>query len=199
MQSVTWPWTTPTNAESVEEAALLRQVSTQPAAFAPLYEHYCSRVYAYCLRRTGHLQEAEDLTSLIFTRALAGAAAYRGGSVAAWLFRIAHHTVANYHREQVRHPALSLDALTTLPLPALDDPLLDGLVQAEERAVVARLLLTLSEEARELFLLRVAEGLSAREVGAILGKSEGAVRVAVHRILQQLRTHYQQTTGETQP
>ena len=72
------------------------------------------------------------------------------------------------------------------------DPVLAAVVEAEDQALVARLLAGLPEDARELFLLRVVEGLSAREVGLVVGKSEGAVRVAVYRTMQRLRAEYQQ-------
>src|SRR4051794_31143405 len=82
-----------------EEADLLRAARTDASAFAPLYERYFPRIYAYCLRRAGAAM-AEDLSSQIFTRALANLRTYRGGSVGAWLFRIAHNTVVNYLRDR---------------------------------------------------------------------------------------------------
>src|SRR4051794_13309049 len=79
--------------------------------FDLLYEKYVERIYNYCLRRVGQTQEAEDLASVIFTRAWAGLSTYRGGSEAAWLFKIAHNTVANHLR--ARKPQVSLDVLVT--------------------------------------------------------------------------------------
>jgi hypothetical protein len=52
-------------------------------------------VYHYCLRRVHRPEDAEDLAGLVFIRALAGLREYRGGSFAAWLFRIAHNAAAN--------------------------------------------------------------------------------------------------------
>lgn len=172
-----------------EEARVVAAARADPAAFAPLYERYFPRVYAYCLRRVGSGEEAEDLTSLVFTRALTGLGGYRGGSVAAWLFRIAHNAVANHLRD--RRPQRSLDdpAPGNVPV-APDEPLLDGLVRAEERERVARLLAALPGEQRELLALRIAGEQSAKEIGAVTGKSEGAVRVALHRIVRALRDAY---------
>ncbi len=170
-----------------EDVRLLESARTDPTAFARVYERCLPRVYRYCLRRLGTREEAEDATALVFTRALAGLSGYRGGSAAAWLFRIAHHTVANELRD--RRPALSLDRSCpeAHELANSGANVLDGLVRAEERQEVARVLATLSAEQRELLALKVAGQLSAREIGAILGKSEGAVRVALHRTIQQLR------------
>ena len=160
-----------------------------PAMLAPLYERYFPRIYAYCLRRVESEEVAEDLTSLIFTRALTGAAQFRGGSVAAWLFRIARNAIANHLRD--RRPQRSLDAAPPGNEPqAPDEPLIDGLVRAEERERVARLLAALPDDQRELLTLRIAGELSAKEIGIVVGKSEGAVRVALHRIVRALRDAY---------
>jgi len=170
-----------------EDARLLKNARADPAAFARVYERYLPRVYRYCLGRLDTREEAEDATALVFTRALAGLSRYRGGSVAAWLFRIAHHTVANELRD--RRPTLSLDR-SCPEAHDLANPgasVLDSLVRAEERQQVAHALATLSAEQRELLALKAAGELSAREIGAVLGKREGAVRVALHRTIQQLR------------
>lgn len=161
--------------------AIEQSVST-PAAFKPVYDAYFSRVYRYCLRRVGRIEEAEDLTSLVFTRALGNLASYRGGSFPAWLFRIAHNVLANHLRNQ----------RATIPLEDVgqigteEDPL-GRLIHLEERQRVQRLVANLSDEQRNLLSLRIAGRLSAKEIGAVIGKSEGAVRVAIHRTLQQLR------------
>lgn len=174
------------------EPGLIRQAQRSPADFAPLYEHYFTRVYRYCWRRVHDHQEAEDLTSLIFTRALAKLPTYRGGSFAAWLFQIAHNAVANQRRdrraqvplEQVEH----IDAANFRSETSFNND--------EDLVCVARLIAALPEDQRELLSLRIAGELSAKEIGAVLGKSEGAVRVALHRIIQQLRAAYEQTQKE---
>jgi RNA polymerase sigma-70 factor (ECF subfamily) len=175
-----------------DEAFILAQARTDPAAFAPLYERYVARIYQYCRRRVGHPEEAEDLTSLVFSRALGGLASYRGGSPAAWLFAIAHNAVANHLRD--RRPHLSLDSsvpslIYSHPEPSPDP--LDLVLRDEERRRVAKLVAELTEEQRALLALKVVGQLSAKEMGAVLGKREGAVRVALYRVVQQLRRAYQ--------
>lgn len=155
---------------------------TNPAAFKPIYEEFFPRIYRYCLRRVGSAQEAEDLTSSIFTRAIAALGGYRGGSFAAWLFRIAHNVIANY----LRGRRITLPIETVEGSPARDE-MLGHLVEEEEAQMFLRLVANLPEEQRELIALRVNGGLSAKEIGQVIGKSEGAVRVAIHRTLQQLR------------
>lgn len=174
-----------------EEARLLRLARDEPTAFAPLYERYFPRIYAYCLRRVGSNEEAEDLTSVVFTRALTGVGSYRGGSVVAWLFRIAHNAVANHLRD--RRPQLPFD--TAFHSMSSED-LSDDIVRAEERKHLARLLTALPDEQREILVLRLVGELTAREIGAVVGKREGAVRVALHRIVRGLRSAYQEANEE---
>jgi RNA polymerase sigma-70 factor (ECF subfamily) len=60
-------------------------------------------------------------------------------------------------------------------------------VVSEEQAAVRDLVNALDDDERDLLALRVAAGLSAEEVGAVIGKSAGAVRVGVHRLIKRLR------------
>ncbi len=174
--------------ESIDQGIqALERARRNPAAFKPIYEEYFPRIYRYCLRRVNRPQEAEDLTSQIFTRALTSLPSYRGGSFAAWLFRIAHNTVANHWRDQ----------RVTVPLEEIEglgegDETLGRMVDDEERQRVLGLVAALPDEQRELLALRISGGLSAREIGQVIGKSEGAVRVMIHRTVQQLRTAWAQ-------
>ncbi len=175
-----------------DEPRLMALALADPAAFAPLYERYFPRIYAYCLRRAGSPEDAEDLASLVFTRALGGLASYRGGSVAAWLFQIAHNTVANHYRSR---QAAATPAPAALPTPhraAVDaNGPLAQVLRAEDRRRIVRLVSALPEAQQELLWLTVSGGLTAKEVGKIVGKSEGAVWVALHRIMKRLRAAYQ--------
>lgn len=170
----------------VDEATLLERSRFSPAAFGPIYERYFPRVYGYCFRRLGNPQDAEDAAALVFTRALGSLQGYRGGSVPAWLFRIAHNAVANILR--TRRPNLRpVDDSGLVSLASREEGPPEQVVHAEERRHIEALLATLTDDQREIVTLRLDGGLTAREVGAIVGKTEGAVRVAFHRALQHLR------------
>lgn len=110
-------------------------------------------------------EDAEDLTSLIFSRALTGLLSYRGGSVAAWLFGIAHNAVANHLRD--RRPHLSLEH-SVLPDGDTADDAGDSVVghvlRVEERRELAALIAALPERHREMLALKLAGRLSAREI-----------------------------------
>lgn len=174
-----------------EQAALMKVAAGDLTQFALIYERYFDRIFAYCLRRVASAAEAraeaEDLASLVFARAMAGAAEYRGGSVTAWLFRIAHNTVMNHYRK--RRTQIPLD--DEFPLTSDDDPL-DTLVDQEEAAAVLKLIRKLPDHQQDMLWLRVIGGLNAAEIAAVIGKNHGAVRTELHRILTKLRARYAQ-------
>lgn len=176
-------------AEAEIEARLMRLAQGDPALFAPLYERYVARIYAYCLRRCEGEDEAEDLCSQVFTKALTGLHTYRGGLVSAWLFQIAHNVVANHYR--ARRQVFPLDSLDPP-----DDSMAESIEQAEEGRILNALVAALPDDQRDLLSLALDGGLTSQEAGAVLGKSAGAVRVQLHRIVKQLRERYLKVTGE---
>jgi len=175
-------------ADAFDEAAVVAQARADAAQFAPLYARYFPRIYRYCLRRVASPMEAEDLTSAIFTSALAGLGGYRGGSFAAWLFQIAHHAVISHRRTRdTAHSTLLALVASTPYAPDAEEEAMARLVAVEQHTLLTRAITTLSEEQQEVLALKLSGRLTAREIGAVLGKSEGAVRVALHRLIQQLR------------
>lgn len=173
-----------------DEIRIVHLAQRDRLLFAPIYEAYFDRVYAYCLRRTGNVQEAEDLCSLVFTRALAGLGGYRGGVVAAWLFQIAHNTVIKHYRSKRPLAALdeAADVAAESDLSSVDD--------LETWRTLAGLVSALPDDQRELLALTLDAGLNSQEVAAIVGKSAVAVRVQLHRLLKQLRAQYEKISGE---
>jgi RNA polymerase sigma factor (sigma-70 family) len=167
------------------EAAIMHAARDNPARFAPLYTRYAPRIYTYCLRRTGSPQEAEDLTSQIFTRALKGLRTYQGGYVAAWMFSIARTTLADHYRRR-RDPSVPLDTVEH-DLTSEAATLIDQVLHNEQRDQLRALVAQLSPDDQELLALRINGDLSAAEIGEMVGKTAGAVRTRLHRIFKRLR------------
>ena len=167
-----------------DEQRIMEASQRDTNAFAPLYEMYFPRIYAYCARRTDTAQEAEDLTSTVFIKALRAAGTYKGGSVAAWLFRIAHNELANYWRG--KRPQVSLEA-HQIDLPADTAPPGTALMQEEEAKAVRQAVSQLPPDQQNLLALKLNGQLTSQQIGEIIGKSASAVRVELHRIMKVLR------------
>ena len=155
------------------------------AAVGTLYRRYLDRVYGYAFYLLGDHHDAEDVTERTFLAALAAIASFRdeGASFGSWLFRIAHNQVANALRSRARRATASLDA-DDHPSVAADPASAVG--AADEARELRRALDGLSTDRRQVIVLRFVDGLSAREIGVVLGRSEGAVRVLQHRALREL-------------
>jgi len=135
------------------------------------------------------VKDAEDLTGKVFFKAMSNIKSYKhmGLPFSAWLYRIAHNLVANYHRDRARKQEIALDDVPGQVLPQFDH-------HPEARAVhtqeVENLLATIHKLApirQELLILKFVDQLSNAEIGIILRKSEGAIKSLYHRTLLELR------------
>jgi RNA polymerase sigma-70 factor, ECF subfamily len=167
------------------DLAAVRAAQADRAAFGVLYRRYLDRVYGYCFYLLGDHHDAEDVTERTFVSALTAIERFRdeGASFRAWLFRIAHNQVANALRHRGRRRADRLDAVE---LPAAGDDPSAAADRADDARRVRRALASLSDERRQVLVLRFVDGLTTREIGVILDRSEGAVRVLQHRALREL-------------
>lgn len=156
-------------------------------AFGELYEQYVDRIYSYIYHRVGRVRDAEDLTSRTFFRAYAHFGEYedRGLPISAWLYRIAHNLVANHHRDRGRHPVVSLENLV-LRSRADENPEA-ATVRSDLGEELREAVRTLDKVRQELLVLKHVEGLSNAEIGAVLGRTEGAIKSLYHRTLVALR------------
>jgi RNA polymerase sigma-70 factor, ECF subfamily len=163
----------------------VRAAQADRAAFAVLYRRYLDRVYGYCFYLLGDHHDAEDATERTFLAALAAIDRFtdEGASFRAWLFRIAHNQLANALRGRRRRRTDALDAVAE---PAGGEDPASAVDRADDARRVRRALGTLPEDRRQVLVLRFVDGLTAREIGEVLGRSEGAVRVLQHRALREL-------------
>lgn len=170
-----------------EEAVLLNASRGDREAFGVLYEHYIERIFSYVYYRTGNLHDAEDLTARVFQRAMNHIHNYtnRGVPFSAWLYRIAHNLVANWHRDRSRRQEIPLNDVPVVP--SKDDRPEATLVRSQEQDSLLRLIRQLPPERQTLLILKFVENLSNAEIGQIMGRSEGAVKSLYHRTLLALR------------
>jgi RNA polymerase sigma-70 factor (ECF subfamily) len=173
--------------ETRDEACLVEQAKCDPQAFGLLYERYVEKIYNYTYYRTSNHHDAEDLTAKTFQRAMKHIANYeqRGVPFSAWLYRIAHNVVANWHRDRSRRKVIALDELM-LYHQWRQSP--EGLVEAdEEKRELLRVIRRLSADRQLLLILKFVEGMSNAAIGQVMGRSEGAIKSLYHRTLLALR------------
>lgn len=151
------------------------------AAFAELYDLYLPRIYAFCRKYSGTLEDAEDLTAQTFEKALKAISRYEdtGQPFSAWLLRIAANTAVDQSRRRGRTGLSSADP---------DDLQEDSLVAEWEEAYWLHMhIARLPEDQREAIYLRFYEDQQIAEVGRRMGRSEGAAKQLLRRALRALQ------------
>ncbi len=171
----------------LDDSALVVQARDDSGAFGELYERYVKKIYSYIYYRTGNAHDAEDLTARVFHRALVHIETYteRGIPFSAWLYRIAHNLVANWHRDRTRRKVIPLDEFVAAGLRTEAPDVMAESQEEYERLIEA--VHRLPEERQQLLLLKFVDKLSNAEVGAIMDRSEGAIKSLYHRTLLALR------------
>ncbi len=173
--------------EISDDLILSKAVQGDTEAFGVIYERYVHRIYNYIYYRTGNHHDAEDLTARVFYRAIRSIINYqdRGLPISAWLYRIAHNLVANWHRDRSRRPEIVLDETTPFHHPAEHPEV--SLMQSEERDRLLKLIHKLPPERQQLLILKFVDHMSNSEIGDVMGRTEGAVKSLYHRTLLALR------------
>ncbi len=169
------------------ESQLVERAKSDPEAFGEIYERYVDRIYNYIYFRVGDQHEAEDLTARTFYRALDHIDRYvdRGLPFSAWLYRIAHNLVANWHRDRSRRKLISLDGLLRIAAPGESPE--RAVEEQTERESLRAAIRRLPADRQQLLILKFGERLSNAEIGQIMGKTEGAIKSLYHRTLAALR------------
>jgi RNA polymerase sigma-70 factor (ECF subfamily) len=172
-----------------DEAQLIRLAQQgDVAACTELYDRHYDAVYRYCYCRVSDVGLAQDLTSEVFVRMVDKLDTFkvRGRPLLAWLYTIARNLITDVHRRNGKVMHLPLDSASLLVASDQGDPILsvERRIQAECLAAALR---HLTEEQRQVILLKFMEDYRNCHVARILNKSEGAVKSLQHRALSALR------------
>lgn len=167
---------------------------SDPEAWEALYRRAYPGLMAYASRRLD-ADRARDAVAETMARAVARISRFEwraGSSFDAWLYGILRHVVIDAHRARSREAGRrnAIEASRAGPL--------DHVLAGEEARAVRAAFERLGEEDREVLELRVVAGLSAEEVGKVLKKRAGAVRMAQSRALERLRCELERGGSQEQ-
>ncbi len=174
---------------TLDEAAIQRLVAAtkegDAEAFGQLFDHYSEPVYRYIASRVQRPADAEDLTQIVFVKALEALPRYepRGIPFGGWLFRLARNTIIDHVRTRRDHTGL--DELAERSAGERGPEELVAVKQQIE--TVGAALRALTDEQRDVIALRFFAGLSTREAAAAMGKREGTIRGLQFRAIGALR------------
>lgn len=165
------------------EEALAQEAKNSITGFKKLYLRWLSPVYRYLYFRTGNINDAEDLTSVVFVKVFEGLHRYNSrGHFPAWLFTIARNVVIDFHRSTpVEESIDNVDLMDNVA-----DPFEQAGV-SDEIQRLSRLIHSLPDDEQEMIRLRFVSGLNYREIGEILHRKEDAVRKSLNRLLERLQ------------
>jgi RNA polymerase sigma-70 factor (ECF subfamily) len=158
--------------------------------FGRLYEQYLPNVYQYVSYRVGNRTEAEELTSVIFEKALTKFRSYdsKRAAFSTWIFSIAHHTVIDYYRRRSREQKLQQEA--KFRIIALSESPEEEAVRSEEIQKLHKCLSRLKRHERELISLKFGGEMTNREIARITGLSESNVGTRLCRAIRKLRGEF---------
>jgi RNA polymerase sigma-70 factor (ECF subfamily) len=183
------------------DRGLVEAARRDPSQFDALYRKYLAQVYSFAFYELRDHHAAEDATERVFMQALVGlprfeervdafiasraplsaAEAADISTFRIWLFRIARNVVANERRRDRRRPVSTLDEAAFLCSP---DDVVDTAATREAIGAAWQAVGRLPEDRRRAVVLRFVDEMSTAEIAAVLGRSEGAVRVLLHRALR---------------
>lgn len=175
------------------DPALVRAVQRgEPGAMDDLIRATYTDVYALCRRLLGDPADAADATQEVFVRVVRSVLGFRGeSSFGTWLHRVTTNVCMTMLRKRgdVRARGQSAGALDAVfdEVAADERSTEDRVADADLARRTAVALTQLSEDAREVVVLRDVQGLSTKETAELLGLTEGAVKVRLHRAHTRLR------------
>jgi RNA polymerase sigma-70 factor (ECF subfamily) len=152
-------------------------------AFGELYSLYLDRIYRYVFYQVKDRMTAEDITEEVFIRAWKAIGSCQGKeqTFSSWLYRIAHNRVIDTFRSQRKELSVDMDTLAEFRHPKVE-------VETElEWQELLKGIDCLPRNQKQVIILKFIEGLDNREIGQVIGKNQGAIRILQMRALAKLR------------
>jgi RNA polymerase sigma-70 factor (ECF subfamily) len=171
--------------EAALTEALARARAGDRGAMGDLYRAFSGSLFSYLLTQVRRREDAEDLVGQAFLDAMAAVARFEGdlSGFRAWIFRIGRNRAVDLARRRRRKPEIPFEGVEEAMEVA--DPEGEAIGRAE-RERLWRAVRDLPDAQREVITLRLAGGLTAAEIGRVVGKRAGAVKSLQHRALENL-------------
>ncbi len=170
-----------------EDELHLIQLARQGDAEActALYERYYDVIYRYCYYHTCDMETAQDVTADVFTRMVEnlGNLDMRDRPLLAWLYTVARNRITDGYRKTGHLAQLPLDDMLVDGEQSTDGSVEQVLLADSLRAGLAEL----TEEQRQVIVLRFVQDHDVPETAELMGKTEGAIKALQHRALAALR------------
>ena len=152
-------------------------------AFGELYSIYLNRIYRYVFYQVKDKMTAEDITEDVFIKAwkVIDSCKGRGETFSPWLYRIAHNQVIDILRSRRKQLLTEMETVDKVSGPELE---VEGKLERQE---LLGMIAYLPEAQRQVIILKFFEGLDNFEIGQVMGKKQGAIRILQMRALSTLR------------
>jgi len=165
--------------------------ATGAGGFTAIYEEHMAYIYRYISYRVGNRSEAEDLTSLVFEKALAAFHRYDRNKAApqTWLLTIARNTVTDHLRKSSKRKTMPLD--DALGVESADPSPSEATETREEYEKLHTCLAVLPQREQEIISLKFGAELNNRQIASVVGLSENNVGTILFRAICKLRNCFE--------
>lgn len=172
--------------DSTEEGRIIEDAKKDPACFKFLYEKYFKRIFVFVYHKVENRDEASDLTSQVFLKAMRRLHQYqsRGLPFSSWLYRIAVNECADFFRKNRRSKVVYVEEIS---FRNLFEEMFPEDINEELEKKLHLVLKKLSEAELQILELRFFEGMSFKMVAEVLGTSENNVKARTYRLLEKMR------------
>ena len=167
------------------ESLVDRAAGGDTGAFGRLYDIYADRIYRHIYYRTGNVEDARDMTQEGFIKEWKALPKYQRTKTPflGWLYTISHNRVIDYYRTKKDHAYINDDIIIADNGVSPED-----LVEAQfTRQEVRKAILQLPEEQQQVIIMSFIDGFEYSRIAETLHKTEGNIRVIVHRALKEMR------------
>ena len=194
---------------ATEDRMLIRRIKQgDKAAFEVLVQRHYQNIFAYCFRRTGNRQDAEDLTQEVFLKVIKAIYKYHyTGKFSNFLFTIAVNCVNDFYRRKLSNPVettglkdeqggmlTDMDTDHSAYLEMMPDQMQEPgaeILRREERQTLYARLRGLAEPQKEALILYYFHGFKAREIAAMTGVSVATAKSRIRQGMEHLRKIYE--------